>query len=231
MFPHHEDEIAQSEAATGKPFVRYWMHCSHLVVDGKKMSKSLGNFYTLQDLLDRGYTSRELRYVLMGTHYRQTLNFTFEGLEAARAALQRIDEFASRLKDLVHGESASSLPDWAQHVRSEFSLALNNDLNISKARAVLFDMLHAGHKALDEGSVHASEAAAVLDTIGDLDRVFGFLEASPDEADSDAIAILKAREEARKNKDWAEADRLRDQITRLGWTLQDTPKGPKLKRK
>ena len=112
MFPHHEDEIAQSEAATGKPFVRYWMHCAHLVVDGKKMSKSLGNFYTLRDLIDQGFSGREIRYVLIGAHYRQSLNFSVDALQSARSALQRLDEFSARLEPFAD-EEPGPLPAWA----------------------------------------------------------------------------------------------------------------------
>ncbi len=232
IFPHHEDEIAQSEAATGKPFARYWLHCAHLVVDGRKMSKSLGNFHTLRDLLARGYTGREIRYELMSAHYRQSLNFTFEALDAARAALARLDEFTSRLRDTA-GEDASStdLPAWAADTQGRFEAALDDDLNISGALAAVFDMVHAGNKAIAEGGVTAAQAATVLALVGELDRVLAFLQPPETAVEPEVLKIVELRQEARRNRNWAEADRLREELAVRGWDVQDTPQGPKVKRK
>ena len=174
MFPHHEDEIAQSEAASGKLFVRHWMHCAHLVVDGRRMAKSLGNFHTLRDLLDRGYSGRETRYALISAHYRQELNFTFEALAAARASLARLDEFKDRLREQPGGAGRGILPDWADKARRGFKEALDNDLGISEALAALFDMVHDGNRAMDAGAT-GWDAAAVLDLMDDFDRVLGVL--------------------------------------------------------
>jgi cysteinyl-tRNA synthetase len=230
IFPHHEDEIAQSEAASGKPFVRYWMHCAHLVVDGRKMSKSLGNFHTLRDVLQRGYTGRETRYVLVSGHYRQSLNFSFDALGAARSSLQRLDEFQDRLKEgaaSVPGE----LPDWAVEARQRFDKALGEDLNIAESLGALFDMVHAGNKAMDARSLPPGQAAAVRGLMAEFDRVLGFLAKPQESAPEVALKLLELRQLARQAKNWAEADRVRNELGVLGWVIQDTPQGPKLKRK
>lgn len=231
IFPHHEDEIAQTEAATGKPFVRYWMHCAHLVVDGRKMSKSLGNFYTLRDVLTRGYTGRETRYVLAAGHYRQSLNFTFDALTAARAALQRLDEFQDRLAGVGGQTPAGTLPSWADAARSRFDAALGDDLNVSEGLGALFDMVHAGNKALDGGALSAAEAASVIRLLARFDSILGVLARPEAEIPQAALALLERRQAARKAKDWAESDRIRNELAGLGWVIQDTPQGAKLKRK
>jgi cysteinyl-tRNA synthetase len=232
IFPHHEDEIAQSEAATGKPFAHTWLHCAHLVVDGKKMSKSLGNFHTLRDVLARGYSGREIRYELMATHYRQALNFTFEALDAARAALSRLDEFSQRLQSAATaGVPETELPAWAVTSREKFTTALDDDLNISEALAALFDLVYAGNKALNDKSVPVGEVWAVLALLDEWDQVLGFIRPPEETADPEAVTMLELRQQARQNRNWTEADRLRDELAARGWVVQDTPQGPKLKRK
>jgi cysteinyl-tRNA synthetase len=234
IFPHHEDEIAQSEAATGKPFVRCWMHCAHLIVDGRKMSKSLGNFHTLRDILARGYSGRETRYVLLAGHYRQPLNFTFDALAGARGALGRLDEFQDRLAERVGTGGpppAADAPGWARTAGEGFDRALADDLNIAEALAALFDMVHDGNRALDAGGVGPSEAAAVQGVLSRMDGVLGVLarpEAAPDAA---AVELLAQREAARRERRWADADRIRDRLAARGWAIQDTLQGPKLKRR
>ncbi len=232
IFPHHEDEIAQSEAATGKAFVRYWLHCAHLVVDGKKMSKSLGNFYTLRDLLARGYTGREIRYELISTHYRQSLNFTFEAVEAARAALKRLDEFTERLEEAAgEKEQQTAPPSWASAGLKDFCAALDDDLNIAGALGALFDMVHAGNKALNEKMVSAGEAWATLGLLDQMDKVLGFLKPEEETVDPEVVAMADLRQRARRDRNWTEADRLREELAARGWEVQDTAQGPKLKRK
>ena len=228
MFPHHDDEIAQSEGATGKQFVKYWLHSAHLIVDGQKMSKSLGNFYTLRDLLDKGYTGREVRYVLLSAHYRQQLNFTFEALDASRAALSRIDEFVERLQSLAPSDG-SELPEWAEGARVAFEQAMGQDLNVPEALAAIFELVHEGNRRMDAGETGWS-AGAVVDLLSGFDTVLGVLTAEKEEAGADVIELAEARQTARQNKDWAEADRLRDQLHDMGWEVRDTPDGPKLKR-
>jgi cysteinyl-tRNA synthetase len=232
IFPHHEDEIAQSEAVSGKPFVRYWMHCAHLVVDGKKMSKSLGNFHSLRDVLARGYSGREIRYVLISAHYRQSLNFTFGVLDAARATLGRLDEFRRRIRETAaSSETAASgpLPDWAEACRRKFVESLDNDLGISEALAALFDMVHDANRALDSGSVAGLSALDAL--LDDLDRVLGFLGAPSVDADAEVMGLVAARQEARQARRWADADQIRQRLADRGWEVKDTPVGPKLIRK
>jgi len=231
IFPHHEDEIAQSEAATGKPFSKYWMHCAHLVVEGRKMSKSLGNFYTLRDLLDKGYTGREIRYVLIASHYRKALDFSFSALDAARAALSRIDEFVARVKECAPENTTSTpLPEWAGMARTAFIESLDDDLNISGAIAAIFDLIRTGHKAMDNHELSEGEAEAILMLMSEFDQVLVFLEAPDDEADPEVIAMMDLRLKAREQKNWTEADRLRDEILARGWIIKDTPEGQKLKR-
>ena len=231
IFPHHEDEIAQSEAATGQPFVKYWMHCAHLVVDGKKMSKSLGNFFTLRDLVGKGYSGREIRYALLATHYRQSLNFTFESLEAVRAALSRLDEFSDRLRSVAGGTAPGpSLPAWAQQALAAFTDALDDDQNISAALAALFDLITAGNRAMNEQALDAAGAAAVLGLLARFDAVLGILQPEQQQTDAAAVALLEQRQAARKAKNWPESDRIRDELKQLGWVIQDTPQGPKLKK-
>ncbi|MBU0677400.1 MAG: cysteine--tRNA ligase [Verrucomicrobia bacterium] len=231
MFPHHEDEIAQSECATGKMFAKYWLHCAHLIVDGKKMSKSLNNFYTLRDILDKGYSGREIRFVLISTHYRQPLNFTFEVLDSARASLARLDEFIRRLKELAsENATPEDLPAWARKAEDGFKAGLDNDLNISGAFAAVFDMVTAGNRAMDSAEVTGDSARAILTLLHSWDSALGILEPPPDEADEETLRMVEMRQQARRNKDWGEADRLRDELAARGWVVKDTPEGPKLRR-
>jgi cysteinyl-tRNA synthetase len=230
IFPHHDDEIAQSEAATGRKFVHYWMHCAHLIVDGKKMSKSLGNFLTLDDLLKKGFSGREIRYQLLATHYRQTLNFTFDGLLAARAALLRLDEFRDRAQARAGSAPAGALPAWAQAGLDAFCAALDQDLNISEGLAALFDLLREGNKALDAQTVDPAGAAAVVALWNRLDQALGFLQPATGSVDAAVQALVEQRQAARAARNWKESDRLRDEIAKLGWVVQDTAQGPKIRR-
>jgi len=236
-FPHHEDEIAQSEAANGCKFVNLWMHCAHLVVDGQKMSKSLGNFFTLKDLLAKGYTGREIRYVLIGTYYRQSLNFSMQALEEARANLQRIDAFSRRLKDIAAsgaaGECPADLAKLCDDAAAAFLAELQSDLNVSGGLAKLFDFIRDMNRQMDAGAVNAAAAKAALATLASMDRILAVVE--PDEGANDVPAEVQAladeRQAARKAKDWKKADELRAQIDAAGWVVKDTPKGPELIRK
>ena len=230
LFPHHENEIAQAEAATGKEFVKTWMHCAHLRVNGEKMSKSLGNFFTLRDLIEKGWTGREIRYVLINAHYRSGLNFAFSALDDARKSLEKIDRCVERLaqaaKTSSSGASASRLP------RSEFSAplakfteAVNDDLNIPMAFAALFELVRICN-GLAVDAEAANEALAVFKR---MDEVLGVIffgnEKKTVEIPSDIQALLDQRAEARKVKNWAESDRLRDEITAKGWFVKDSKDG------
>ncbi len=231
IFPHHEAEIAQSESCTGKKFVRYWLHCAHLMVEGQKMSKSLGNFYTLRDLLGKGYTGREVRYALLTVNYRLPLNFTIAGLEGARSALARIDEWVARLRERGTGvppvsPTAAAAEPLAAHVESFFT-ALDDDLNISGAMGHLFDLIRESNKALDAGSLDAAAAAAVLASWERINSVL-ILDREAAAIPSQVLGLVNLRQQVRAEKNWAESDRLRDEIAALGWVVKDTKDGPKL---
>jgi cysteinyl-tRNA synthetase len=225
IFPHHEAEIAQSECCTGRKFVRYWLHCAHLMVEGQKMAKSQGNFYTLRDLLDKGFTGREVRFALMtGVNYRLPFNFTLAGLEGARTSLARIDEWLDRLAPF---QAAAPEPLQLETQIEDFFLALDNDLNISGAMGHLFDLIRETNKKLDQGQLPPGQAAALLAGWERINTVLAF---QRDAATMPAavLELLARRQQARADKDWAASDRLRDEIATLGWILKDTKEGPKL---
>jgi cysteinyl-tRNA synthetase len=227
IFPHHEAEIAQSESCTGLKFVRYWVHCAHLLVDGQKMSKSLGNFYTLRDLFDKGFTGREVRYALLQVNYRLPLNFTFDGLVAARQALLRLDEWVRRLRELAK----TSTPAQSSAPESDpFFTALDDDLNISAALAELFERVRASNRAMDQADLTPTEAAALLQWWEQINRVLQLHEAE-DVAPAAMWELVQQREQARKEKDWPNADKLRYEIESRGWVVKDTKDGPKLSKK
>lgn len=231
LFPHHENEIAQAEAVTGKPFVRTWMHCAHLRVNGQKMSKSLGNFFTLRDLLEKGYTGREIRYVLLSAHYRQPLNFTFDALAAARTALARIDEcvdaLTARAKEKANKDNGMRVPSPLK----AFDAALTEDLNLPEALAAFFDFIRAANAAVSNGlSPYGAQAA--LGLIGRMDAVLGVVNFGRPRAAKVPLAVralAKARAKARAARDWAESDRLRDEIAAKGWQVRDGKDGQTLK--
>ena len=230
MFPHHEDEIAQSEGACGHAagprFVKYWLHGAHLLVEGRKMSKSLGNFFSLRDLLAKGFTGREIRYLLLTAHYRETFNFTLENLAGARVSLQRLDECLAKLRDLA---STLTVAPHATLVE-EFAAALDEDLNIAGAWGVVFEWVRETNRALAEGRLSAAEAAARLAAWEKVDAVLG-VGAPPSVADvpAEIVALLEARQAARQARDFKAADARRDELKARGWVIEDTPKGPRLK--
>ncbi|MCJ7804601.1 cysteine--tRNA ligase [Patescibacteria group bacterium] len=226
IFPHHENEIAQSEAATGKQFVRYWVHIRHNFVNGQKMSKSQGNIYTLQDLVDKGFDPLAYRYLCLGTHYRKNLNFTWNSLESAAKALDK-------LKEMVKGfyqkqKKRTSLGEECllkvEKYKESFRQAVNNDLGLSEALAVVWEMVKSDMPTYDK-----------LDLILDFDKVLGLdLERVSREEKVPRVSrevkdLVKKREELRGQGNWEEADKLRKQIEKLGWEIEDTPKGTKLK--
>jgi len=229
MFPHHEDEIAQSEGAglqpNGQPFVKYWLHGAHLLVEGKKMSKSLGNFFTLRDLLSRGFTGREIRFLLIQAHYRETFNFTLKGLQDARASLARIDECLAKLKATARTAQGSDHPD----LLNQFSTALDEDLNIAAAWGAVFDWVRENNRQLATNTLSPQSAAAALSAWNQLDAIFGVGALSEGEAPPEITALLEARQAARKAKDFKRSDAIRDELKAKGWLIEDTPKGPKLK--
>ena len=230
MFPHHEDEIAQSEGAglqpAGRPFVKYWLHGAHLLVEGKKMSKSLGNFFTLRDLLAKGFTGREIRYLLLTAHYRETFNFTLEGLQGARASLTRIVECLTKLRELAGNlKAAGDAP-----LLAEFSAALDDDLNISGAWGAIFEWVRDTNRKLAENAMGPTAAAAALATWEKLDSVLGVGAPKEVEVPAEIAALVEARQAARKSRDFKRADAIRDELKAKGWVIEDTPKGARAKR-
>jgi len=232
IFPHHENEIAQSEAATGKKFANYWLHVEYLLVDGGKMSKSLGNFYTLEDLIAKGYDPKSVRYILMATHYRQQLDFTFEGLKAAEKAVERLTLFNQRLTETNGKPMGEELEKLLKTTRKDFEAAMNDDLNITKALAALFDFVRDVNKMIDQGKVSRREARAVHDLMMRLDRVLAILgETEKELLPREIEELIQKRQEARKAKDWKTADAIRKELSDMGIILEDTTTGVKWRRK
>ncbi|MCE2983862.1 MAG: cysteine--tRNA ligase [Parachlamydia sp.] len=232
MFPHHENEIAQSEACSGKQFVNLWMHAEHLVVNNKKMSKSLGNFFTLRDLLQKGFTGTQVRYLLLQTHYKTQLNFTFQGLEAAKSTLTRLDDFIQRLYAIVAPSTGFALAPISQAALQKFTEALSDDLNISVALSALFDYIREINALCDEGKIGTVEAVEIIDLMKRFDTVLGVMtfgkkeEKIPD----DLKEAFERRLQARAEKNWKLADEMRDFIHTRGFLIEDTPQGPRLKK-
>ncbi|MGD1087767.1 MAG: cysteine--tRNA ligase [Verrucomicrobiota bacterium] len=226
IFPHHEDEIAQSEGATGQPFVKHWLHGAHLLVEGKKMSKSLGNFLTLRDLLAKGFSAREIRYLLLTAHYRETFNFTLEGLSGAKAALTRIDECITKLREMAEGTAAVPNAD----LLNAFTTALDDDLNISAAWGAVFKWITTVNRSLVEYSMIVAEAASALATWEKIDSVLGVGMIEETEAPAELKTLIIERQLARKEKKFKRADEIRDELKAKGWMIKDTPQGQRLKK-
>ena len=233
IFPPHENEIAQSEAATGKPFVHYWVHNGYLMVEGKKMSKSAGNFYTLRDIFEKGYTGREVRFLLLSTYYRQAFNFTFEGLHAARSALSRLDDLREALeKEKATGSDvpvSEELKDVLAISYQKWEEALDDDLNTSAAFAALFEAVKAINKIRLENPLGKAGAEAALAFLDKTDEVMAVAEKDEDFPQR-AKELAIERTEARKAKNWARADEIRNELAAMGLTVEDTKEGPRLKK-
>jgi cysteinyl-tRNA synthetase len=227
MFPHHENEIAQSEAATGKKFVNYWLHNEHLLVEGKKMAKKFGNFYTLRDLLGKGYDPIVIRFLLLSTHYRQQFNFTFEGLDATKGAIERLRNLVRRLQDADGKDSGGKVAELVRGVQAGFGEAMDDDLNVSVALGALFDFAREVNVLLDADVVSRSEADKISVLMRGFDGVLGVIgEAEVEEAlPKEAAELIKKREEARKARDWARADALRLRLREMGVVVEDTAQG------
>ncbi len=232
IFPHHENEIAQSEAATGAPFVRYWLHAAHLVVNGEKMSKSLGNCYTLGHVREKGFEPRTLRYLLVSSHYRSPLNFTFEGLTQCETALARLDDLVCRLRE--HPAPGGSDDDLSARIRSArdgMLEALDADLNTAGALGHLFTFVRDLNCALDAGNAGRDDLDRARELLSMFETIFGVPLGRTEVLDGDVDAMIRRRSEARARKDYAEADRIRDELLCRGIVLEDTPHGVRWKRR
>ncbi len=231
MFPHHENEIAQSEGATGEKFVNYWLHAEHLIVEGRKMSKSLGNYFTLRDILAKGYAGVVVRYLLLSTHYRQQLNFTFDGLDGARSALGRYNDFLGNLESHPGGTSSGEASGMIDTARTGFESSLDDDLNISGALGVVFELIRDINRLKAENNLSVFERDAVLALVRQFDRVLDLQQKQETSIDAEVEALIQRRQDARKAKDFKMADTIRDQLAGMGIILEDTPQGVKWKRK
>ena len=219
--------------------MKYWLHGAFLLVEGKKMSKSLGNFFTLRDLLAKGFTGREIRYLLLTAHYRETFNFTLDGLQGARAALARIDECIGKLREIAECQPPTRSDKLSTRRRETgrsnrfvniSPTALDEDLNISAAWGAVFEWVRETNRRIAENSLSANDAAAALAAWNKIDSVLGIGAPAETEAPPEIIALLEARQAARKAKDFKKSDAIRDELKAKGWAIEDTPKGPKLKR-
>jgi len=232
VFPHHENEIAQSECATGKPFVRYWIHPEFLIVEGEKMSKSLGNFHTLRDLLAQGHSPESIRYLLLSVHYRKQLNFTADGLKQAQASIQRLEDFLIRAKEFAKSEEPSSgFKAEVEKARDHFIEAMDNDLNTSAALAVLFEFVRYSYQQDTRNALTSGDGQIAIEFIHEVDEVFNILAPQSEELlDSEIAEQIEARQAARRRRDFSEADRIRDLLISKGIQLEDTRDGVRWKR-
>jgi len=235
IFPHHENEIAQSESLTGKPFARFWLHAEFLMVEGQKMSKSLGNYYTLRDLLDRGYQPEAIRYLLASAPYRKALNFTFDGLKSSALAIDRLRNFKLRLETDQYPEGVHEpLMARTAEASQAFADSLDDDLNTAEALAAVFEYVRDANSAMDSGEFRAGNAAAALQFLGRFDSVFDVLRptvASGEISDAEIDRRVAERAAAKKARDFALADQIRDQLLEQGIILEDTKSGVRWKRK
>jgi cysteinyl-tRNA synthetase len=231
VFPHHENEIAQSEAATGKPFVHYWLHPEFLIVEGEKMSKSLGNQFTLRDLLAKGPAPEAIRYLLLSVHYRRQLNFTWDGLHQAEASLQRLEDFALRMSEIAdESPLGAEVGGEVARARERFVEAMDDDLNTSAALAVLYDFVRWANQKLEQGQVSGGDARVAVDFLRELDRVFAVLRTRVEMVDEAILKMIEQRTAARQRRDFAESDRIRDLLLVRGIQLEDTRDGSRWKR-
>ena len=232
VFPHHENEIAQSEGATGNPFVKYWIHGAHLVVDGEKMSKSKGNFYTLRDLLEKGYSPLAIRYLLSSVRYRTQLNFTFDGLVQAAGAVERANNFLQKVREIPADRRGDErVQEQIHEARQGFESGLDSDLNTAEALGALFTLIRQANPLLEEASVGAGQKDEILELFRDANRVFDVFEVEGHRLEDETVqALINEREEARGRRDYIRSDEIRDQLAEQGIILEDTAEGTRWKR-
>ena len=233
IFPHHENEIAQSEAVTGKKFVNYWLHNEHLLIKGERMGKSLKNFYTLPELVNMGYDPIAVRYLLLSTHYRKQMSFTFEGLKAASNTLQRLYDFMERLEE-VQATCGAEVQQMVDEARRDFENAMDDDLDINRALATVFNLVKEVNTLIDQGGLSRGGAERVKGLMLNFDKILGvlgdFWKREDVELSKEIKELIRQREEARSRKDWKTADSIREKLLERGILLVDTPEGVKWKR-
>jgi cysteinyl-tRNA synthetase len=236
-FPHHENEIAQAEGATGQPFARFWVHVEFLNLDNEKMSKSLGNVFTVHDIVERGYRASALRYLLLSVHYRKQLTFNFEILGQAEAALTRLSDFLARLETVNGSTAHEAVSARVAQARTDFRELIARDLNVPGALGTVFDLVREMNAAIDQGAVGAPDAAVIRQAFDDFDRVLGVLalrrqeDAAPPVPVAEIERLIDARREARKARDFARADEIRTDLDTRGIVLEDSAAGTRWKRK
>jgi cysteinyl-tRNA synthetase len=233
IFPHHENEIAQSEGATGKPFVRHWMHTEFLLVEGEKMSKSKGNQFTVKDLVDEGFSPMAIRYLLLSVYYRQQLNFTREGLRQAETAIRRVDDLLDRLSEVSReGEASEATREAASRALARFEEAMDADLNTSAALAAVFDLLKEGNTALSSSSMTKGDARAFKEAIERINKVLAvFGKGEKLSLDQEVESLIEERIQARGRRDFPRADAIRKELEDRGIVLEDSPTGTRWRRK
>ena len=234
IFPHHENEIAQSEAVTSKPFARFWLHGEHLLIENEKMAKSKGNFYTLRDLLEKGYSAQAIRYLLLSVQYRKQLNFTIHGLEQAQRSLDRIKEFIFRLKTakLAPG-STSEIAQAVADARNQFEAGLDDDLNTPEALGAVFQLIRACNIALDKDQLRENDRPAIVAFFAAVDTRLAIVPVAEEAAanDDEIESLITQRNDARRNRNFAESDRIRVELLNRGILIEDTREGTKWRRK
>ncbi len=237
IFPHHENEIAQSEGATGKPFARFWIHVEHLLVEDQKMSKSIGNVYSLSDVRERGFRPSALRYLLLSSHYRKQLNFTWVGMQQAEEALRRITDCLDRLDTVRNGAEHPEIVRAAATARAAFDEAMSDDLNTAAALAAMFDLVRTVNTAVDQKQIGQPDVRTVRHAFTHFDKVLGVLslrqaeDSQPPIPEEEIAAAIDARQAARRARNFAEADRIRDEMAARGVIFEDGPQGTRWKRK